>query len=410
MNTVFPHYETHKEFITFIALMYAPLLRVYAGQLAGSRNLGDKRPILLFLPALLAAVAYFSIAAYTFSHHGKTPRIIKPYNVIVGYAIPLSFLFYSIKAIRLSGSIPYFWKTERILIRLIAVIFLGLFITWAAIPYAALHFVPGIAVKWSLQIIFYTALLVICLAIGWVRLLSFRYINTVIPISSVSNRPGDLSVAFSANEAAPQFLQEKRAVPNDYLVSQTKIVIPENYVEPIDDHRFMSPASSQPAKIFTASPVIDTNLRQDYKRNVDGIIEENTASRKQVLSVEQQRVIAQMVELLMQEHSIFMDSSLTLDNLAARIAVPRHHLSEVLNMHIGKSFYQYLNEYRIYYVAEIMRRQRKDGIVLNILSLAFEAGFHSKSSFNQYFKKVMGCTPSAYLRNNKADDMLHGNN
>jgi AraC-like DNA-binding protein len=35
---------------------------------------------------------------------------------------------------------------------------------------------------------------------------------------------------------------------------------------------------------------------------------------------------------------------------------------------------------------------------VNILSLAFDCGFNSKSSFNNYFKKITGSTPTAYRR------------
>jgi AraC-like DNA-binding protein len=35
---------------------------------------------------------------------------------------------------------------------------------------------------------------------------------------------------------------------------------------------------------------------------------------------------------------------------------------------------------------------------VNILSLAFDCGFNSRSSFNSYFKKITGHTPSAYRK------------
>jgi len=48
----------------------------------------------------------------------------------------------------------------------------------------------------------------------------------------------------------------------------------------------------------------------------------------------------------------------------------------------------------------------RHGATPNILSLAFEAGFHSKSSFNGYFKKVTGYTPSAYLKRDQVTRLL----
>ena len=36
---------------------------------------------------------------------------------------------------------------------------------------------------------------------------------------------------------------------------------------------------------------------------------------------------------------------------------------------------------------------------INFLSFAYEAGFKSKSSFNRYFKDIIGKTPSEYYKN-----------
>jgi AraC-like DNA-binding protein len=42
---------------------------------------------------------------------------------------------------------------------------------------------------------------------------------------------------------------------------------------------------------------------------------------------------------------------------------------------------------------------------INFLSFAYESGFKSKSSFNRYFKEIIGKTPSEYykslIKNNK---------
>jgi AraC-like DNA-binding protein len=113
------------------------------------------------------------------------------------------------------------------------------------------------------------------------------------------------------------------------------------------------------------------------------------------------------VENLMAQHKVFLDPSLTLEILATKAAVSRHHLSETLNQYLEKSFYQYVNEYRIREVVTLMDQYRNRGENINILGLAFRAGFHSKSSFNQYFKKVQGCTPSAYLKSTPHYNLLN---
>ena len=54
-----------------------------------------------------------------------------------------------------------------------------------------------------------------------------------------------------------------------------------------------------------------------------------------------------------------------------------------------------MNSYR---VEEFIALAKKDTDKnFNLLGLAFEAGFNSKSSFNQVFKKFKGKTPSEFL-------------
>jgi len=88
------------------------------------------------------------------------------------------------------------------------------------------------------------------------------------------------------------------------------------------------------------------------------------------------------------------DSELTLGDLAVRLNATTHKLSEVLNSQIGQTFYDFVNGYR---VREVQRRIRAgDARTLKMLALALDAGFASKSTFNQAFKKHTGQTPSTF--------------
>jgi AraC-like DNA-binding protein len=87
-------------------------------------------------------------------------------------------------------------------------------------------------------------------------------------------------------------------------------------------------------------------------------------------------------------------SELTLADLAALLDTTPHKLSEVLNSEIGETFYDFVNGYR---VREVQRRiAAGEARALKILSLALDAGFASKSTFNQVFKKHTSQTPSDF--------------
>jgi AraC-like DNA-binding protein len=90
----------------------------------------------------------------------------------------------------------------------------------------------------------------------------------------------------------------------------------------------------------------------------------------------------------------WQDSELTLATLAERLNSTPHKLSEVLNAEIGQTFYDFVNGYR---VREVQRRIKAgDARALKMLALALDAGFASKSTFNQAFKKHTSQTPSGF--------------
>ena len=97
---------------------------------------------------------------------------------------------------------------------------------------------------------------------------------------------------------------------------------------------------------------------------------------------------------LMDRERPWRESELTLADLAARLNTSPHKLSEVLNAQLGQSFYDFVNGYR---VREVQRRiAAGDAQGLTMLSLALDAGFASKSTFNLVFKKHTGRTPSEF--------------
>ncbi len=92
----------------------------------------------------------------------------------------------------------------------------------------------------------------------------------------------------------------------------------------------------------------------------------------------------------------WQDSGLTLADLARRLSTTPHKLSELLNSQLEQTFYDFVNGYR---VRSVQRRiESGDARSLTILSLALDAGFASKSTFNDVFKKHTGKTPSDYRR------------
>ena len=90
----------------------------------------------------------------------------------------------------------------------------------------------------------------------------------------------------------------------------------------------------------------------------------------------------------------FLHSDYTVKSLADDIGVPRTMVSKVLSMGMNTSFSQLLNEYRI----DEVKKRLKDPSFSDekIISIAYDCGFSSKSTFNTLFKKHTGQTPREY--------------
>lgn len=113
-------------------------------------------------------------------------------------------------------------------------------------------------------------------------------------------------------------------------------------------------------------------------------------------------VAAQKIQLelaaVMQKEKLFKDAELTLGALAKRLSVHQSVLSEVINTMEQKSFYDYINELRVAEFKALINLPENKKFTL--LSLAFDCGFNSKSSFNRNFKKITQLSPSAYAKQN----------
>ena len=107
----------------------------------------------------------------------------------------------------------------------------------------------------------------------------------------------------------------------------------------------------------------------------------------------------QKLDQLMNQDARYLDTSITLRTLAAEAGLHPNKLSWMLNDQVGVSFNDYVNNFRL----ECFKQKALDPANKNftLLGLAFESGFNSKSTFNDYFKKKTGTTPRKWLKKHK---------
>jgi AraC-like DNA-binding protein len=100
------------------------------------------------------------------------------------------------------------------------------------------------------------------------------------------------------------------------------------------------------------------------------------------------------IEKYLETKNPYLDSNFRMQDMVEGTGIPRHHLSSVINTAYDKNFNGLINEYRINYIkGNILAKQWSS---LSLEGIGMEAGFKSRSTFLQAFKKETGMTPSAF--------------
>jgi AraC-like DNA-binding protein len=101
----------------------------------------------------------------------------------------------------------------------------------------------------------------------------------------------------------------------------------------------------------------------------------------------------------MVEEQLYLDPKLSLTNLADHINTSSNKLSWLINQDKKSNFYHYINSYRLEHFKKMAVLPENQNLTL--LGIAYECGFNSKSTFNDYFKKSTGLTPFRWLKEQK---------
>jgi AraC-like DNA-binding protein len=142
-------------------------------------------------------------------------------------------------------------------------------------------------------------------------------------------------------------------------------------------------------------------FRAEYTVNEEEEVEPDSSSKeekevKNRFSEQEAEELTERLILHMNEERPYLKSELTLGELSAQINLAKHELTELLNVHIGKNFFTFVNEFRL--KAVVRRLSNPDYDHLTIMGIAHDCGFNSKSTFNSLFKQFTGKTPSEYKK------------
>jgi AraC-like DNA-binding protein len=117
--------------------------------------------------------------------------------------------------------------------------------------------------------------------------------------------------------------------------------------------------------------------------------------RKSGLDKKTGRLFLEQLSSYMETEKPYLDGGLILPQLAQQLGISANYLSQIINEQLQVNFYDFINNYR---VEEAKRLIRDSAGRPNVLNIALDSGFNSKSAFYTAFKKATSMTPGEYRK------------
>lgn len=133
---------------------------------------------------------------------------------------------------------------------------------------------------------------------------------------------------------------------------------------------------------YTNIQIVEDNELEEYKESI-------TADN----------LYFQKLELLFKDEHLYTDSTLNREKVAEKLGISAGYLSQIINTITGDNFANYINQYRVEAVKEMISNSEYENY--NLLAMGLESGFTSKTTFYKAFKKVTSQTPNEYKNTRK---------
>lgn len=104
--------------------------------------------------------------------------------------------------------------------------------------------------------------------------------------------------------------------------------------------------------------------------------------------------LLQSVCELMEREKLYLDKNLRISDVATILKTNTSYLSDCINKEQGRSFSQFVNNYRVNHAIELMRQHPGE----KLSNVALASGFANDTSFFRSFKGITGMTPREWLK------------
>lgn len=138
-----------------------------------------------------------------------------------------------------------------------------------------------------------------------------------------------------------------------------------------------------------------TKQKPVYNKEITNQSKIKKYSKSEIKDDEIESLNIRLFELLKNEKP-YLDPDICLSNLATTLEITPHNLSQLINSKFEMNFFELINKFRIDEFK--MKIRNGDNKRFTLISIAYDCGFNSRSTFNRVFKNVTGQTPSKFLK------------
>lgn len=176
--------------------------------------------------------------------------------------------------------------------------------------------------------------------------------------------------------------------------------------ESVAAHELLESMSLSTSTSTSTSTTTSTSTPAPTANDVenDDEVGDEAKYKTSALDAEMSVALSEDLQLYMKTEKPYLESQLTLPQLAAQLNISSNYLSQVINEQFQKNFFDFINQYRVAEAKSLLSKKSKAS---SIVDIAFESGFNSKSAFYSAFKKHVGMTPSEFRKSTAEECANH---
>ncbi len=220
-----------------------------------------------------------------------------------------------------------------------------------------------------------------------------EYINKYLKVDSVLN---------ARSKSINKNLTENYDIPN--LLAERKL-IEDRLKNKLSNFEKWMWGTSSIALIFLVFLLLQIRKRKRYKKRFNELVHNHKEHSTTVSTVSKKentipKEITKQILIQLNTFEInneYISSEITLNNLAKKLNTNSKYLSQVINQHKNQSFSNYVNQLRINYTIERLKKDAKFR-KYSVKAIAYEVGFNTTESFSKAFYKFTKIKPSFFIK------------